>query len=1168
MTHQTGREARDNEAGLYLRPPRWRPQGFPRVPRFAVFLGLGALVALCLAVGAFFLVLSRGPVSFTWLAPRIVAALDQHFGGSYDFQLAGASIANTNHGPTLSLDGLRVNSHGRPILAAPRAELSLDLPSLLLGRLRPRRLEVLDLDLRLMVLKDGTVAVSAGAEPVAAPIPAPELTAPAISAAPAAARVTLLKTVVASLRELMDLATSPESPIGALDRLGLAHGRLVVEDRTIDRTLQYRDVTLILDKGEGAMRFSLGATGPSRRWSAVAVAKGAPGRKRDFLARLKDLTIDEASLIGGLRSTRFDTDAPFSLTFGFSLAPDDRVLEAKGGFDVGRGFFRLEEPDHEPVMIERIAAQAAWDGRARKLVISPFEFKAGGFDLSIAGEAAAPRELAGGADPAADAWSIALRLAKPSDVAPERAGEKVVRINGGRLDARLLHGQGRFVVDRFAFSGPDTHIAATGSVAYRGETRVTYTLDAEDTQIAALARLWPTHVTPPVRAWFVGHVPAGVLKHAHAAGSFDDAALTAMRYERPPPDESVAVEGEVVDATVVDVLPGLAPFAGVSGRLHVTGRTASFDATSGALETAPGRRLTLADGRFAVADNSLRPTPATLDLRIAGNVEAVADILSLPSIAPHASIPVDASALKGQVDGKLRVNFEIGDNAREDHTSFAIDATASNLSIEHLIGKERLEGATLHVLADRTGLHVTGGGRIYGAQTTLDVRRGFGEKGPAQAQVMLTFDDAARQRAGYAFPGVSGPIAAIVRTPLPVEELNTQIELDLTRTSFDHPVPGLVKPAGRPAKASFVLTRRGEGNVALDQFNFDAAPAQAQGVIELTKEGGFRVARLAPARLSPGDDMKVEAQRVGDAMKIVARGSNFDARPMLASLIRSGGERPAGGASGAGGRGGGALDDVEIEFKAPIVTGHGKQILSNVELKYGSRGGQLRTVSVTGNFGREQLAVSLGRGQNGQQLEIATNDGGSFLAFLDLYRKMESGALNASVQLGQNRADGSIRIRDFYVKGEPTMRKLMAQGGTTRADERGVLRFDPDSVRIGRLLSDFTWSAGKLTVREGVMSGPEIGLTFDGYMDFPRDRLDLSGSYVPAYAINSLLSHIPVLGVVITGGQNEGIFALSYRLTGALSAPVVTVNPLSAIAPGLMRKIMGVLDGTTRLPER
>jgi uncharacterized protein YhdP len=129
------------------------------------------------------------------------------------------------------------------------------------------------------------------------------------------------------------------------------------------------------------------------------------------------------------------------------------------------------------------------------------------------------------------------------------------------------------------------------------------------------------------------------------------------------------------------------------------------------------------------------------------------------------------------------------------------------------------------------------------------------------------------------------------------------------------------------------------------------------------------------------------------------------------------------------------------------------------------------------------------------------------------------------------------------------------------------MRFDPDSVRVGRLQSNFTWAGGRLSVREGVMSGPEIGLTFDGFIDFPRDRLDLSGSYVPAYALNSLLSNIPVVGLVITGGQHEGIFALNYRVTGSLSSPVVNVNPLSAIAPGLMRKIMGVLDGTARAPD-
>ncbi len=1125
--------------------------------RAVAFCGLGALALASLAIGAFFLLLSQGPLDLAWLTPRIVAALDDRFAGRFDFQLGGASLASTDHGPTLTVDHLVVKNGGRAVLAAPRAEVSLDLPSLLVGHVQPRRLEVLDLDLRLSLQRDGTVAFSAGADPLAAPKIAPPAAGPA--AAPVE-RAAVLKTAAGALRALMDFATSPDSPVGALDKLGLQHGRLTIDDRTIDRTIKYRDVALSLTKGDGAMRFSFSAAGPSRRWRATAAAKGAPGRERQFVAHVRDLTIDEISLLGGFRTTQFDTDSPLGFDLNFSLAPDDNVIEAKGGFEIGKGFFRLEDPDHEPVMIDRIAAQAVWDRRARKLVIAPVRFKAGGFDMAIAGEAAAPADPPAGADPGADAWTVALRLVKPTQVAPERGSEKVVSIDEGVLEARAMHGQGRVIFDRLAFSGPDVRIASSGALTYRDTLGVSYALDVEDTQIRALARLWPTHVIAPVRAWFVDHVPAGVLKHAHYAGAFDEAALTAMRYGRPPADESLEAAGEIANGTVVGVLDGMGPLTGVSGRFRVTGRTVSFDANAGALETAPGRRLTISEGRFAVADNAPRPTPAALDLRVAGSVEAVADLLSLPAISSHATIPVEPGAIKGQVDGRLRVDFEIGDNARDEHTTFAIDATASNLVIEKLIGKERLEGATLRVIADRSGLRVYGAGRIYGAPATLDVKRGFGEKGPAQAQMTLTFDEAARQRAGYAISGVSGPVAAIIRTPLPVEDLNTHIELDLTRTGFDNPIPGVSKPAGRPAKASFVLNKRGEG-IALEQFSFDAGPTQAQGVIEFGKEGAFRSARLAPVRLSPGDDMRLDVSRSGEALKIVVRGANFDARPMLGSLIRSGdGERGGGGKS--------AGDDVDVDFKAPIVTGHGKQILSNVDFKFESRGGRPRAVSLTGNFGREQLAVAMTRGQGGgQQLGVSTNDAGSFLAFLDLYRKMENGVLNANVLLGQGRADGAIGIRDFYVKGEPTMRQLMAQGGSSRADDRGVMRFDPDSVRVGRLQSNFTWAGGRLSVREGVMSGPEIGLTFDGYIDFPRDRLDLSGSYVPAYALNSLLSNIPLVGLVITGGQHEGIFALNYRVTGSLSAPVVNVNPLSAIAPGLMRKIMGVLDGTARMPD-
>ena len=99
------------------------------------------------------------------------------------------------------------------------------------------------------------------------------------------------------------------------------------------------------------------------------------------------------------------------------------------------------------------------------------------------------------------------------------------------------------------------------------------------------------------------------------------------------------------------------------------------------------------------------------------------------------------------------------------------------------------------------------------------------------------------------------------------------------------------------------------------------------------------------------------------------------------------------------------------------------------------------------------------------------------------------------------------------------------------------------------------------------MSGPEIGLTAEGYIDFPHDRIDVTGAYVPAYGLNNLLSNIPVLGLVLAGGQHEGVFALNYRVGGAFSAPTLTVNPLSAIAPGLIRKVMGIMDGTTRAPD-
>ena len=99
------------------------------------------------------------------------------------------------------------------------------------------------------------------------------------------------------------------------------------------------------------------------------------------------------------------------------------------------------------------------------------------------------------------------------------------------------------------------------------------------------------------------------------------------------------------------------------------------------------------------------------------------------------------------------------------------------------------------------------------------------------------------------------------------------------------------------------------------------------------------------------------------------------------------------------------------------------------------------------------------------------------------------------------------------------------------------------------------------------MNGPNIGLTVEGLVDNDRNVIALNGTFVPAYTVNNFFSKIPVVGVLLGGGWNEGLFAVNYKVTGRANAPQVSVNPLT-VAPGFLRKIFGILDNVGDQPQR
>ena len=64
------------------------------------------------------------------------------------------------------------------------------------------------------------------------------------------------------------------------------------------------------------------------------------------------------------------------------------------------------------------------------------------------------------------------------------------------------------------------------------------------------------------------------------------------------------------------------------------------------------------------------------------------------------------------------------------------------------------------------------------------------------------------------------------------------------------------------------------------------------------------------------------------------------------------------------------------------------------------------------------------------------------------------------------------------------------------------------------------------------------------------------GTFVPLYGLNNMFGKIPIVGLFLGGGSNEGLVGITYEAAGPITAPRISVNPISAVAPGLLRKFI------------
>jgi hypothetical protein len=337
---------------------------------------------------------------------------------------------------------------------------------------------------------------------------------------------------------------------------------------------------------------------------------------------------------------------------------------------------------------------------------------------------------------------------------------------------------------------------------------------------------------------------------------------------------------------------------------------------------------------------------------------------------------------------------------------------------------------------------------------------------------------------------------------------------------------------------------------------------QLRGAATLSDDGDLDKADLATLKLSPGDDMRAQINRAGNVYKVTVRGNVGDSRPFTKAI---GSASPAG--SGRGGQSR-PSKDFDLDLVLNILTGPNDEAITNAVLKASVRKDSIRQLDLKGRLGSSNLVAQTlpMRASGGASILLQAEDAGALLRYLDLYRRMFGGDLTIQMNAGEGPQTGTVTLRQFLLRNEPALRRIVPTQSQVVAgrDADGKwqkTRIDLNEVAFAKAKMDFTRTSGRIDFQDAAIWGAQLGFTLSGFVDYARDRTDISGTFVPAYGLNNAFAQVPLFGPLLSGGRYEGLFAVNFRISGPATAPVLSVNPLSAVAPGFLRKLFGTGGG-------
>ena len=903
--------------------------------------------------------------------------------------------------------------------------------------------------------------------------------------------------------------------------LGLAD--TVSDDGSADSTL--RPLNDLLDElfapGEGN-------TGPLSRLSRIVIRDSQivlndVARNRFFLLSVNGISISAASrsvlvegqmvLEAGRLELPLDVGIIINRETGFTLANIDfqpfSIPEMSEALSDPKPLLGFQFP-----VSGRVSVQLNAQGTAEKMRL---ELNAGRGQIALPGILAAPVPIASAEMKATlDPSSLVLSIDR-------------LDYNSGVVQARA---SGRV---EMTDAGPDLDIVFEG----------------DDLPVVLIPAYWPVDRAAGVRNWIEAHLLGGRADQVRA--HLD------MRPEywslQVPPDQSLDVQLTFRDARVALYEP-YDDITGGSGSVAVTGRTLNVSMDQGR-----SAGLTLSDGVLRIDDFGKAAPLLTTEFVGEGTIAASVAASVRGALARSVGGAPDVSGLSGDAATRVRLSLPVSSDTKLEEISIAAASHVRNVRAEGLYGGMRFSADALALRVDAERLAVEGTGALNDVPLALrwiqEFRPddGFGQ----HFSVGGRLDRESFARLGLEVPDwITGAVG--LRSDIHIKDdgvVAATVDLDLAQTGLEPPGGFWRKMPGAAAQAAFQVFRTPSNVIRLDAVEVVAPDLTFRGAVSGSLAGGLE--NLEVELLQLGDDrLSGELRRLdGAAWGLDVAAETLNAEPLVSILRGSTSDEPS---------------DLNLEAAftfgslrldpAVTVAGASGQ-LSLVD-------GHLARLETTGLVGgTEPLSISVtprqpdaASGVGTRDLLVESGDAGAMLTALDLTDALQGGGLRITASIAPDgQATGLLGIDNFRLTETPTAARLLSLASLTGIGQA----MSGEGLGFVRADVPFRYDGARVNFSGARATGPALGITADGYVDRDSEEIRLVGNVIPAYSLTRVLGAIPLIGTIL--GGDDGIFGVTYLIEGPAAKPTITVNPLSALAPGILRRMFLEPVDPNQLPE-